>query len=172
MEKAPELAWPNSGDGSAATNANEKESQPTSSRVSAGELPAAAGNEGKVEGKKPPQPVRSSGGVLKSRPLLRAVKNTFRDLVPGLGGHNSFGVTAAELGSGVGVTAAPAEARPVAGGGDVGSPPGPAPSSPLSDTTWVKEFVGLCEWSEQESERTREVRTRSSSRVWGRVRGG
>ena len=96
MEKAPELAWPNSGDGSAATNANEKESQPTSSRVSAGELPAAAGKEGKVEGKKPPQPVRSSGGVLKSRPLLRAVKNTFRDLVPGLGGHNSFGVTAAE----------------------------------------------------------------------------
>ena len=76
---------------------------------------------------------------------------------------------AAELGSGVGVTAAPAEARPVAGGGDVGSPPF---SSPLSDTTWVKEFVGWCEKSEQTSERTREVRTSVSSRVWGRVRDG
>jgi hypothetical protein len=76
---------------------------------------------------------------------------------------------AAELGSGVGVTAAPAEARHVAAGGDVGSPPF---SSPLSDTTYVKEFVGWCEWSEQTSERTREVTTSVSSRVWGRVRGG
>tara|TARA_B100000405_G_scaffold79429_1_gene55045 strand:- start:1045 stop:1329 length:285 start_codon:yes stop_codon:yes gene_type:complete len=48
---------------------------------------------------------------------------------------------AAELGSGVGVTAPPAEARADARGGDEGSP-APEPSKPLSDETWIRTRVG------------------------------